>query len=1013
MRGEGNSALAVFLALSAGLIGVYLAFILPSAVFPELVFPRAVILADSPGQPREQMLVAVTRPLEEAAYGVTGTSLVRSTTSRGSAEIDVTFGPGVDPQTAFQALNTAVAEVRGQLPAGTAIAARLLTSGTFPIIEFGLSSRVRSLPELTDIATYDLIPAIHRIAGVYRAEVVGGKYREYEVRLDPAALQAYHLSTQDVVNGLAAANQVTSPGRLLDAHRMLLTVATAGIVSAADLARAAIVNVGGQAVTVGELGTVRESIREDYIRTADEQGPAVLLTVARQPNGNIAEIAAAVRALVAAARGRYPDVTFSVSYDQSAIVAESFRSVRDAIALGLGLAFVIVLVFTGSAASAGIALLVVSDCVAATVLVMRAAGLTFNMMTLGGLAAGIGLFIDDAIVMIEGIDRERAAGGGEATVDAGEAAVARARARLTRPLVAATLTAMVVFVPLAGLAGVTGTFFRALAVTLGAGLAISLLLALYVTPALERATASRRRATVGEGRVMRRVTAGFARVIGPFVARWRMLPVLGLVLLTAGVTVFLYDRLGTDYMPPMDEGAFILDYTTPSASTLPDTLDLLGRIAAILRSTPEVAAFAVRTGTSRGFGLTESNSGDFSVRLKPERRRGIDEIIADVRGRIAATVPGVRVEFAQVLQDFLGDLAGTPEPIEVKVFGADQDQIEGTAREVAAVLRRTPGLVDVFDGIVWSSPEEYLVVNSPAAARYRITPSDVQAALATVIEGTVATSVRAGDRLVDVRVRYPAVFHNDLGALDKVTLASPGGGYVPLAALVSRRWGGASPELERERLSPVVHVTARLEGSDLGSAVGAVEARLARLALPAGVHLELGGLYAEQQQAFRGLAMVMVVGLFGVFAVLLWEFARPGPAIAVLVAAVGCLSGGLAGLYLMGLTLNVSSLMGLIMVVGIAAKNGILLLDHAERNAAAEGPVAAVREAVAGRLRPILMTALATAAGMLPLALGLGAGAKIQQPLAVVVIGGLLVSIVLSAPLTVGIYLMLGGRDVR
>lgn len=978
-------------------MGALFAATLPSSVFPELVFPRAIIMADNPGQPREQMLVAVTRPLEEAAYGVPGTSLVRSTTSRGSAEIDVSFNESTDPQTGFQLLNAAVAEVRGRLPTETVTTSRLLTTGTFPILDFALSSHVRSPPELTDIALYDLIPALHRIPGVYRVDLVGGKYREYEVQLDPVALHAHQLTSQDVVNGLAAANMIASPGRIMDEHRMLLTVTSANIRSDQDIAHVPVGSLGGQPVHVGDLGRVLVGIKEDYIRTADEHGPAVLLGVSRQPNGSIEEIATQARAIITDARQRYPDVSFSVSYDQSALVLESFRSVRDAIAVGLLLAFAVVLLFTRSLLSAGIALLIVTDCIGATVLVMRTAGLTFNMMTLGGLAAGIGLFIDDAIVMIEGIHTERAGGAGSAE------AVAAALSRLTRPLVAATLTAMVVFLPLVAMTGVTGAFFRALALTLGAGLLISLLLALYVTPVMEIAMSRLRRKQAREGHLMPKITTAFSAMAAPFVARLWLAPMVAFGVLAAGVA--LYWHLGADYMPPMDEGAFILDYTTPPESTLTDTGNLLGQIAAILRSTPEVAAFALRTGTSRGFGLTESNSGDFSVRLRADRRRSIDLIMATTRQRIESRVPGVRVEFSQVLQDFLGDLAGTPEPVEVKVFGADQDQIEGTARDVAAALRTIPGLVDVFDGIVLSGPEQHLVVDEQQAARYKLSTTDVFNTLESVIEGTVATSIRAGDRLIDVRVRYPNTYHKDLTELAKVMLQSPGGGLIPLSSLIRTNWGGETPELDRERLSPVVHVTARLENIDLGRAVDAVKRRLAQIPLPTGVHFELGGLYAEQQQAFRGLAMVMVAGVLGVLAVLLWEFARLGVALAALVAAIACVSGGMAGLYITGLTFNVSSLMGLIMVVGIAAKNGILLLDHAEH---AQLQKTLLREAILDsvrmRIRPILMTALATAAGMLPLALGLGAGAKMQQPLAVVVIGGLILSLVVSTPLTVGLY---------
>ncbi|MFZ0660326.1 MAG: efflux RND transporter permease subunit, partial [Candidatus Binataceae bacterium] len=470
-----NSTLAVLAVLALSTLGVILAFSIPSSVFPEITFDRAIILADSGDLPAEQMLVSVTRPLEEAAYGVVGVSLVRSTTTRGSSEIDVTFDPSANPTTSYQLLNAALSEVRARLPDGTDIATRLLTSGTFPIVDVSMSSPSRSMADLTDIALYDMVPSLHRIGGVYRVEVVGGKYREFVVRLDPARMLEHSLSPQEIVDGLAKANIVASAGRVLDSHRMLLTVVTGNVHDAMELAALPVASAKGTPVRVSDVGEVELGIREDHIRTTSERGPAVLVGISRQPAGNTVAIAAETRAIVATMRQRYPDVDFSFSYDQSALVTESFLSVRDAIVFGLVLAVLVVFAFTRSLASAAVAAIVVPCTLAITFVVMKAAGLTFNMMTLGGLAAGIGLFIDDAIVMIEAIHRARSSG--MATIEAVPAALGE----LSRALVASTMTVIVVFAPLIFVSGVTGVFFRSLAATLAAGLAISLALALYFT----------------------------------------------------------------------------------------------------------------------------------------------------------------------------------------------------------------------------------------------------------------------------------------------------------------------------------------------------------------------------------------------------------------------------------------------------------------------------------------------------------------------------------------------------
>ncbi len=996
---RSSSTLAVLSVLAASVLGVILAGTIPSAIFPEITFRRATILADSGDLPAEQMLAAVTRPLEEAAYSVVGVTLVRSTTTRGSAEIDVTFGEDADPQISFQTLSAAVAHTRTQLPNDTAVDAALLTTGTFPIVDLSLSSKLRSLPELTDIVNYDLVPSLHRIDGTYRVGVIGGKYREFVVRLDPARMLQHDMSPGDVVAGLAKNNVIASAGRMNESHRMLLTVVTTDLHQAGQIASVPLSATGGQPVRVSDVGSVELGIQEDYIRAASENGAAVLVGISRRPGGSTVQIAAEARQMLAEFRQRYPDVQFSVSYDQSELVAESFNSVRDAIVLGLVLAVLVVLVFTMSPLSALVAGIVVPCTVAITFIVMKVAGLTFNMMTLGGLAAGIGLFIDDAIVMIEAIHRELAAGQSTGT------AVAEALKNLRRPLFASTMTVIVVFGPLVFISGVTGVFFRSLAATLSGGLAISLMLAIYFTPAMELAIARFRGRAREAGRIYRGVQTAFLTALRP-VIRIPALAILGAIA-SMFVAYLVYNSIGTDYLPPLDEGAFILDYLTPPQSTLPDTTALLDSIQSVLKTTPEVVAFSRRTGTQLGFFLTESNRGDISVRLKADRKREIDAVVDSIRDRILNSVPGVSIEFSQVLQDLIGDLSGVPEPIEVKVFGPDQKTIEAAARQVANRMRSIHGLVDVFDGIVLSIPEQAVVVDNTSAAHYGLSADDIRAALNSVIQGTIATNVLSGDRLVGVRVRYPDAFHEDLGTLSEVILKSSSNARVPLASVTKINFLGETSEIARERQRPVVHVTARLEGIDLGTAVNEVKQSLARMPLAAGVSLEYGGLYAQQQQAFRELALVLVAGTIMMFLILVWEFARLAPAIACLVAAMSCLAGSFISLAVTGMTLNISSFMGIIMVAGITAKNGILLLDHAEREVGAGAqPGAALFDAATVRLRPIIMTTLATAAGLFPLALGFGAGAKVQQPLAIAVIGGLGFAMILSTPLAGGIYLM-------
>jgi multidrug efflux pump subunit AcrB len=519
--------------------------------------------------------------------------------------------------------------------------------------------------------------------------------------------------------------------------------------------------------------------------------------------------------------------------------------------------------------------------------------------------------------------------------------------------------------PLVFLSGVTGVFFRALALTLGGGLLASLGLALFFNPTLELMLHVFRHPPRRAGRVFAGLQSAYLWLLRPFLRVPALAPLTAAVLLASAYG--LYRTIGTDYLPALDEGAFVLDYITPPESTLDDTQSLLAGIENILKTTSEVAAFSRRTGTQLGFFLTESNSGDFSVRLSSKRNHGIDQIIESMRNRILTTVPHVQIEFSQVLQDLIGDLSGTPEPVVIDVFGADQKTIEATAGQIAGQIKTIAGLVDVKNGIVLSNPEEQIVVDETGAQRYGLSADEVRAALRSIVEGTVATQLLVGDRLYPVRVRYPAQYHRQLDLLPKVIARTSDGGQVPLSSVASLRWLGETAELDRERLRPVVRVTARVEGIDLGSAISQVQRKLRSLTLPPGVTLEYSGLYAEQQKAFHELELVLIASIAMMFLVLIWEFGWLAPPLAVLLGALSCLAGSFAALDLTGITLNISSFMGIIMVTGITAKNGILLLDHAEREIeTGVAPRTALSNAARLRLRPILMTTIATAAGLLP-----------------------------------------------
>jgi multidrug efflux pump subunit AcrB len=538
------------------------------------------------------------------------------------------------------------------------------------------------------------------------------------------------------------------------------------------------------------------------------------------------------------------------------------------------------------------------------------------------------------------------------------------------------------------LGGVAGAFFTALAVTLTIALLVSLILALLVSPSLCAAFLRPQPGASEHGRFFERVIRLYERVLRLGLRRRWVMPVVAVII--AGVTLSLATRLGSGFMPAMDEGAFILDYWTPPGTSLTESDRLLLQIEQILKETPEVGGFSRRTGTELGFFITEANCGDFAVTLKPGRRRNIEAVMDSVRDEIAEKVPGVDVDFVQVLQDLIGDLSGAPAPVEVKLFGEDQAQLDDLARGVAAKLEKIPGAVDVQTGVIESGPEMVVHIDPTKAGRVGLTPDMVATQVNAAVFGDVATQILQGDRQIGVRVRYSAPFRTDRTQLALLPIRAPGGFNLPLSALGHMVSIPGTTEINREDQRRLVSVTAQLSGRDLGGVMHDVQAMMRAFTLPPGVTYVLGGQFRSQAESFRGLVMVMALAILLVFAVMLFQFhSFTAPTVILLVMPLS-LFGVVLGLWATGTALNVSSFMGAIMLVGIVVKNGILLLDRAQ-HAEAEGASHedAILQAGRVRLRPILMTTLTAILGLVPLALGLGAGAEMQQPLAIAVIGGL------------------------
>jgi len=1025
----------IFLIIALAVVGVYVAFTIPVAVFPEVDFPRIVIGIDNGVMPIDQMMVTITRPVENAVNSVPGLLRVNSITSRGSAEVDLYFNWNVDMVETLQLVDAAVAQVQASLPTTAKIDSHRLTFASFPILGYSLTSDSVPQTQLWELATYSLKPVLNRLEGVATVLVQGGDEPEYLITPDPAKLLSASVTVQDILNAVTKTNLVDSPGLIEENHHLVLGLVNSQVRSPEQLGQIVIKTTGaGIPIHIADIATVSKGTKPKYTIATANGKPAVLLSINRQPDSNTVVVADEVNAKIAELRQALPPgIKLESYYDQSGLVRAAIASVRDAILIGLVLAAIVIVAFLRDWGSSAVAGLVIPITIVITFIILKLLGQSFNLMTLGGLAAAVGLVIDDAIVVIENIVLHR---------DLGQArfqAVYSALREVTAPLIGSTVTPIVVFLPLVAVHGVYGTFFRALAVTMGVSLFTSLALALTWTPNLsqyfvrrqsqqemDEATASHWSERERLEHMIEAEEASYGRyfhAVVNFYEGWLRRALERPLLLAGGsallvlVAYFCYQALGTDLLPEMDEGGFIVDYIMPPGSSLAETNRVINHVTQIIRSEPEVETTSRRTGMQLGLAaVTEANTGDISVKLKADHKRGSDEVIADLREKIKQAEPELDTEFPQLLQDMIGDLTSAPEPVVLKLFSEDADLLAKTGPRVADAISEIKGVVDVKNGVenATSGPAVNYQIDPAVTARAGFAPDEVAIDASAILEGEPATNpVVLNDRAYTVRVRFPAANRSSIEAMNNTLLTSSSGHTATLGALATVTELPGQMEIRRENLQRDLEVTARLEGVDLGTGIKKVQDAVSKLHLPSSMGIEYGGLYAEQQQTFHDFVFVFVMAFAFVFATLLFEFRSFSAPTAILASALLSTAGVFLALLVTGTTFSVSAFMGLIMVIGIVAKNGILLLDaeHGFRRAGFE-PEEAMMRAGRRRLRPIAMTAIAAIAGMLPLAFAIGAGSEMLQPLAIAVIGGILISMVLSLLVTPAVYFYLTARTV-
>ncbi len=1009
----------LFVVAVLALAGLATAWLMPVSLFPRVIFPRIVVSIDAGDRPADQMALEVTRPAETAVWEIPGLRGIRSVTSRGSAELQLNFSWGTDMMSAAVQVQSLLAQTLPQIDPQIRFTVRRMDPTVFPVAAYSLTARKTDLVRLRDLAEYELLPRLSAIPGVAQVTVLGGERAEWRIEVDPLLLSRFQIGVGDIVQALKDSNVLSVVGRIEDRHHLFLIIADSRFHDLTALGNVVLRHGPNGLVRLEDVARITHATAPHWTRVTADGRPAVLVQVRQQPGGNTIAIVAAVKKVLAEfARSLPQDVSVRQWYDQSELILSAAGSVRDAILLGILLAAGVIFAFLRSWRITLVVLIVVPAVIAGTVVVLDLTSQSFNIMTLGGMAAAIGLVIDDVVVLVEQIMRNLRPG-----LDAeGRRRVIRsAVGAYLSPLAGSSLATTLIFVPLVFLSGVTGAFFKAMSLTMAAALVLSFLVTWFAVPLLAEhlvgagEAARERRAIADEGAWACRYRWLLAAVI----ARPGIL--LAAIFGMLAASFVFYRLLGSKFMPEMDEGGFVLDYRAPPGTSLAATDELLDQVERILLATPEVLTFSRRTGYQLGGGLTEANEGDFFVRLKPGPRRPIEDVMADVRRRIAEEVPALDIELAQLMEDLIGDLTAVPQPIEIKLFGDRIADLQQAAPRIARAIAAVPGVVEIRDGVVVAGDGLEVRIDPGKAALAGLDPRQVADQLAVLLAGEPATRVMRSYKLIDVRVWSGRDLRSRVEALARLPLTGGHGAIVPLGRVADIRIRTGQPQISRENFKPMVAVTARVEGRDMGSAVRAVDGLLKAHPelLPAGSYYRLGGLYAEQQQAFFGLAMVFVAATALVLLLLIYLYESLTVAAAIILMPLLAAAAVFVGLWVTGTALNISAMMGMTMVIGIVTEVAIFYFSEL-RHQHREQPDLPLTDALVAaglqRLRPIAMTTIAALLALLPLALGLGQGAQMQQPLAIAIISGLSVQMPLVLVVMPGLYaalLRLHGRRRR
>lgn len=980
-------------------------------LLPEMDLPVIAVLTTYSGAGPEEVESGVTKLLESALTTVSNVDTIQSISTAGQSIIIMMFKWGTDMDAAGIEIKDSIGYVEGFLPSGVEDPMVVKMDPTMmPIMQIGVSGE--DLEQVQEIAEEVIEPRLSRIPEVASVIITGGQDREVKVEVDPVRLENYGLTLSQVAQVLQMENFNMSSGKVTRGDREYYVRNMQEFETVEDIRNVAILTPTGASLRLGDIATVTDGYKEMEQYTRVNHKEAVGIHIMKQTDANTVKTSELVRKeLAKIQQERNLDFEVDVVYDAASYVQRSINSTIRMIFEGALLAVLVLFLFLRNMRSTLIIFTSIPLSIIATFIMMYFYGTTLNLITMGGLALGVGRIVDDSIVVFENIYRHRSLG-----LSPMEAAITGA-SEVGGAILAATMTFIAVFLPMVFVEGLASIVFSPMAMTISFAILCSLLVALTIIPLMSSrilTDQSMQRTRTGSGRIFD-IMQGFGNWIDNLGERYKVLlqaclnhrrRVIIIVTLLMVASCAAIPLVGAEFLPTTDSGEISVSIETDKGSSLDDTDEIVRQVEARILDIPEVETVFTSVGStgtmlmSMGGG---SNNSTLYVKLCPknERQRGVEIVAEEIRQKLAG-LAGTKV--AVSVMDATSSF-GSSSPVVVRISGDDLDVLKELSTEVADIVRSTPGTREVTSSLTDGNPEVQIRIDRDRAAAYGLTPMQVASEIRSAMDGTVATRYKVEGEEIDVRVSYASESYNDMDYLTNMTILTPQGAVVKLSQIATFELAQGPVQIIREDQVRKAEVSAELLNRDLNSVMTDIQARVAQMNLPAGYEISYGGENEEMMESFASLAIALLLAILLVYSVMAVQYESFFNPFVIMFSVPTCIIGVVFGLLVTGRAFSITAFIGVIMLVGIAVSNAIVYVDYLkqlrergmERNAA-------IVEAGRVRLRPILMTAFTTILAMLPMAIGLGEGAELIAPLATVVIGGLLASTLITLVLVPVVY---------